>query len=445
MFQDGDGDKFADVGELISYSFLVKNIGNVTLSNISVTDPNVSSISCPVVGNPIPTLAVGASQTCTGSYAITQADIDAGQKLNTALASGKGPQGQPASDEDDNTALLPQKPAITIVKTTADAFGNSGDGIGILPGQNVTWKYVVTNAGNVTLSNIAVTDDNGTPANTADDVPVCTLATLAVGTSDSCSATGTAKAGWYKNLGTAAGSGPQGQPVKASDASSYYGLTPGAVTNSSLCDFGDQFRLIFTPDMKYYTSSNPAYKLSDSNPGQFFYNVFHVSRSQETIQLEIPYPYVTQGANPVHLYGGLSVNQSGGYNCFAPTNELASYASTITLGSYTDTNTDGKVGYGDVYRVEVPAKLGFQYVNIHLDYGLEKTNGWIKKGSNVTNNPTIYPALNGVAIVDNTPHTFQAKVNGFLLGGSSDTVYNLNEFKQIRGFGGLVYVKTGCE
>ena len=261
--------------------------------------------------------------------------------------------------------------------------------------------------------------------------------------SDSCSATGTAKAGWYKNLGSAAGSGPQGQPVKASDASSYYGLTPGAVTNSSLCDFGDQFRLIFTPDMKYYTSSNPAYKLSDSNPGQFFYNVFHVSSSQETIQLEIPYPYVTQGANPVHLYGGLSVNQSGGYNCFAPTNELASYASTVTLGSYTDTNTDGKVGYGDVYRVEVPAKLGFQYVNIHLDYGLEKTNGWIKKGSNVTNNPTIYPALTGVAIVDNTPHKFQAKVNGALLNGSADTVYNLNEFKQIRGFGGLVYVKTG--
>ena len=106
VFQDGDGDKFADVGELISYSFLVKNIGNVTLSNISVKDPNVSSISCPVVGNPIPTLAVGASQTCTGSYAITQADIDAGQKLNTALASGEGPQGQPASDEDRQHCIV---------------------------------------------------------------------------------------------------------------------------------------------------------------------------------------------------------------------------------------------------------------------------------------------------------------------------------------------------
>ena len=36
-------------------------------------------------------------------------------------------------------------------------------------GSTVTWTYDVTNAGNEPLKNVAVTDDNGTPGNTADD------------------------------------------------------------------------------------------------------------------------------------------------------------------------------------------------------------------------------------------------------------------------------------
>ena len=84
---DGDGDGIADPGELINYTFTVTNIGNVTLTNVTVTDPSVT-----VVGGPIATLAVGASDstTFTGSYTITQADIDAGNVLNTALATAIG-------------------------------------------------------------------------------------------------------------------------------------------------------------------------------------------------------------------------------------------------------------------------------------------------------------------------------------------------------------------
>src|SRR4029078_820736 len=33
----------------------------------------------------------------------------------------------------------------------------------------VTWTYTVTNPGNVPISNVSLTDDNGTPGNTADD------------------------------------------------------------------------------------------------------------------------------------------------------------------------------------------------------------------------------------------------------------------------------------
>ena len=36
-------------------------------------------------------------------------------------------------------------------------------------GSTVTFTYLVTNAGNVPLSGVTVRDDNGTPANPADD------------------------------------------------------------------------------------------------------------------------------------------------------------------------------------------------------------------------------------------------------------------------------------
>jgi hypothetical protein len=44
-----------------------------------------------ITGNPIATLA-GASNIIKGTYTITQADIDAGKVVNTALATAKDPK-----------------------------------------------------------------------------------------------------------------------------------------------------------------------------------------------------------------------------------------------------------------------------------------------------------------------------------------------------------------
>src|SRR5918996_3952839 len=69
-------------GQVVPYTFVVTNTGNVTLTGITVTDPKVGPVSCPET-----TLAPGASMTCTASYTVTQADINAGGDLNnTATA-----------------------------------------------------------------------------------------------------------------------------------------------------------------------------------------------------------------------------------------------------------------------------------------------------------------------------------------------------------------------
>jgi len=82
----------AVTGDVIDYSFLVKNTGNVALTNVSVADglPGLSPISCPSS-----TLAVGASMACTATYTVTAADAQAGQVDNSATATGTPPPGDP--------------------------------------------------------------------------------------------------------------------------------------------------------------------------------------------------------------------------------------------------------------------------------------------------------------------------------------------------------------
>jgi hypothetical protein len=158
----------------------------------------------------------------------------------------------------------------------------------------------------------------------------------------------------------------------------------------------------------------------------------------ETVEMFIPYPFVTQtvNGNPVHAYSGVTVEEHNSENCFVPGDDGVAYPISFTLGDYTDSNYDGVIGYGDTYTLEVDvADLndGFVYLNVHLDYGLEKTDGWRSSGAEAINDPAINSALDGVDIFNLTDHTFNSSI-----AGSEDTVENVNVFKDPRGFGGLV-------
>ncbi len=83
------------VGDTIDYTFLVENTGNVTLTNVNVDDPKVGSVSCPQN-----TLAPGEQMTCTGTYTLTQDDIDAGTVDNTVTVTATPPRRGDAADRD---------------------------------------------------------------------------------------------------------------------------------------------------------------------------------------------------------------------------------------------------------------------------------------------------------------------------------------------------------
>ncbi|MFY7666020.1 DUF7507 domain-containing protein, partial [Flavobacterium sp.] len=154
----------ANVGDTIQYSFVVTNTGNVTLSNVVINDDTLSATPF-TVG----TLAVGASVTITTPdvplYILTQSDLDAGQATNTATATGTTPGGGTTTDVsddgitengNDNPTVTPLTPApsMTLVKTSVLNTTVVGDPAVANVGDTIQYSFVVTNTGNVTLSNV---------------------------------------------------------------------------------------------------------------------------------------------------------------------------------------------------------------------------------------------------------------------------------------------------
>ena len=87
-----DGDGFADPGELVNYTITVTNTGNVTLHDVTVTDPSATLVrGADVIGNNDASFDVGEQWSFTGSHAITQDEIDAGNAHNEATAAASGP------------------------------------------------------------------------------------------------------------------------------------------------------------------------------------------------------------------------------------------------------------------------------------------------------------------------------------------------------------------
>ncbi len=205
LVKTGVLDGVAAAGDTITYTFEVTNTGNVTLEDVAVTDPLTGG----AVTLDVTELAPGDVATGTATYTLTQADVDAGEVENTASATGTPPTGDPVTDDDTFTVPLTADPSIDLVKTGAL------DG-GIAAGDTVTYTFTVTNAGNVTLTDVAVTDPLTGGAVTLD---VTTLAPgdVATGTATYTLGQADVDAGSVVNVASVAGTPPTGDPVTDTD------------------------------------------------------------------------------------------------------------------------------------------------------------------------------------------------------------------------------------
>ncbi|MFE4198676.1 VWA domain-containing protein, partial [Paenarthrobacter sp. NPDC056912] len=144
------------VGDQITYTFTSKNTGNVPLTGVTINDPlaGLSALTYNWPGTP-GTLLPNESVTATATYAITQADIDAGHVANSATTTGNPPTGPPVTPPPGTTDTpLTPAPAMEFTKT-ADASGIQNPSV---VGDQITYTFTSTNTGNVKLTGVTIND-----------------------------------------------------------------------------------------------------------------------------------------------------------------------------------------------------------------------------------------------------------------------------------------------
>ncbi|WP_188504103.1 CshA/CshB family fibrillar adhesin-related protein, partial [Parapedobacter pyrenivorans] len=162
-------------GDRVLYTFTLENTGNVGLENIVVEDDKVGAITWTVGGvtwNPsTDILDVGMTAIGTVNYVLMQTDVDAGRVENqatvgaTPIIEGDWPvtpieeqnsdDPGPSGPEDPTVLMIPALPSLSFIKEIdVSVLPNP-----VVAGEETTYTFTVTNTGNVTLTDVSITDD----------------------------------------------------------------------------------------------------------------------------------------------------------------------------------------------------------------------------------------------------------------------------------------------
>ena len=132
-------------GDEITYSYLITNSGASTVTGITAVDDKVGSITLSAT-----TLAKDATATGTGSYTVVEADECS--VTNNVDVSGTDICEATVSADDDLTIATTSGAALTVVKTET----STGP---YVPGDEITYSYLITNSGASTVTGITAVDD----------------------------------------------------------------------------------------------------------------------------------------------------------------------------------------------------------------------------------------------------------------------------------------------
>ena len=155
------------VDDKVLFNITVTNNGNVTLTNVIVSELLSGAEIVEGTGyDPtnegtakITTLAPGEVVTVNASYVVRQDDVDNGNLKNIALVEGEGPDGnnpEPQRPEKD-VPMNEKNPQMTAVKSVTNQ-GTAENGK-FKVGETAEFEIAVTNRGNVTLKNVTVTEN----------------------------------------------------------------------------------------------------------------------------------------------------------------------------------------------------------------------------------------------------------------------------------------------
>lgn len=136
-------------GDIVHYSVVVSNSGNVTLTGVQLTDAMVSDLALASGDqNGNGKLDVGESWTYTASHVVTQAELDAASSLRNVATVNTD---ETAPQSDDAVVTLLQKPSISIHKAESSTSYSAA-------GQVIKYTVEVANTGNISLTHVNVSD-----------------------------------------------------------------------------------------------------------------------------------------------------------------------------------------------------------------------------------------------------------------------------------------------
>jgi uncharacterized repeat protein (TIGR01451 family) len=279
---------YSAVGQTITYTYTIKNTGNVTLTGpFTVSDNKVATVSC--AAGP---LAPGASLTCSGIYAITQADLNAGSVTNTATASTTYNNTPVNSNQAQATVTAVPAPAISLTKVANPTTYSS-------VGQTITYTYTIKNTGNVQLPGPFTVSDNKVTTVT------CAAGPLAPGASLTCSGT---------------------YAITQAD------LNNGSVTNTATAS---------TTYNNNPVNSNPAQATVTAVPAPAISLTKVASpTTYNTVGQTITYTYTIKNTGNVQLPGPFTVSDNKVPTVTCAAGPLAPGASLTCSGTYAITQTD---------------------------------------------------------------------------------------------------------
>lgn len=125
LTKTSDVQRATAAGQKITYSFVVKNTGNIALEDVAIAEGEFSGKgTLPTPTCPTAPVAPGASTTCTAVYTVLEADLTGKDLTNTATASASTPMGAPV---ESNVA----KAAVVTVVPLPNTGGEAPMGIAI--------------------------------------------------------------------------------------------------------------------------------------------------------------------------------------------------------------------------------------------------------------------------------------------------------------------------
>src|SRR5258706_344043 len=150
LFRSSTTTSITAAGQSVPYTFTVTNIGNVTLTGITVVDAKCNAGPTYQSGDTNTDSKLQTTETWiyTCSHTVTQAEIDAGGNLHNLVTADSA---ESAPDTDTKDIPVSQNPLINVVKSSTTTSITA-------PDHNVPYTFTDTNISNATLTGITVVD-----------------------------------------------------------------------------------------------------------------------------------------------------------------------------------------------------------------------------------------------------------------------------------------------